>query len=302
MNAMLRVAAASATCSVLNFTAHFSEYCFIIFKYKIMNLPTPLDIILDPLTHYMVAIYAMLILWEAFFPARKLVDVKYWKLKGIAVFGFYFFLSSYLPLLVNPALEQFRLVDLSALGAFEGTICGVLLYEFGVYVWHRQMHRSNFLWKTFHQMHHSAEHLDTYGAFFFSPLDMIGWAVLSSICFSLITGLSPQAITATLLITNFLSIFQHANINTPRWIGYIVQRPESHSVHHARNIHSGNYSDLPLFDILFGTFSNPKKYIHEAGFYDGASGRIKDMLLFKDVSKPDEQNKQAVDRTILDLT
>ena len=267
-----------------------------------MNFPTPLDIILDPLTHYIVAMYALLILWEAFFPARKLVDIKYWKVKGIAVFIFYFFLSSYLPLLINPGLEQFRFIDLSELGAFEGAIIGVLLYEFGVYIWHRQMHRSDFLWKTFHQMHHSAERLDTYGAFFFSPLDMIGWTVLSSICFALIIGLSPQAITATLLITNFLSIFQHANINTPAWLGYIVQRPESHTVHHAKNIHGSNYSDLPIFDILFGTFKNPATYNHETGFYNGASNRVKDMLLFKDVSIPGDIKKERVEVKILDLS
>jgi hypothetical protein len=45
-----------------------------------------------------------------------------------------------------------------------------------------------------------------------------------------------------------------------------------------------------LFDILFGTFRNPKKFEHETGFYEGASGRVGDMLLFKDVSskKKDE--------------
>jgi sterol desaturase/sphingolipid hydroxylase (fatty acid hydroxylase superfamily) len=267
-----------------------------------MNLPTPLDILRDPLTHYIVAMYVALILWEAFFPARKLVPVKYWKIKGIAVFIFYFFLSSYLPLFINPFLEQYRLIDLSGLGTINGALIGVLLYEFGVFLWHRQMHRSNFLWKTFHQMHHSAERLDTYGAFFFSPLDMIGWTVLSSVCFSLIIGLSTQAITATLLIVNFLSIFQHANIHTPRWLGYIVQRPESHTIHHARNIHGSNYSDLPLFDILFGTFKNPRTYSHDTGFYDGASGRMKDMLLFKDVSKPEEVKKQKEKARVLDLT
>ena len=66
------------------------------------------------------------------------------------------------------------------MGVLKGALVGVLLYELGVYLWHRQMHRSNFLWKTFHQMHHSAERLDTYGAFFFSPLDMIGWTVRNS--------------------------------------------------------------------------------------------------------------------------
>lgn len=267
-----------------------------------MTLPTLLDIARDPLTQYIAGIYAILILWEAIFPARKLVAIKYWKLKGIGVFIFYFLLSSYLPLFINPFLEKYKIFDLSNLSTWMGALVGVLLYEFGVFVWHRQLHRSDFLWRTFHQMHHSAERLDTYGAFFFSPLDMIGWTLLSSVCFSLLIGLSPQAITATLLIANFLSIFQHANINTPRWLGYLVQRPESHTIHHARNIHGHNYSDLPLFDIIFGTFKNPKTYVHETGFYTGASERLKDMLLFKDVSKPSEQPLKRSRRKELDLT
>jgi sterol desaturase/sphingolipid hydroxylase (fatty acid hydroxylase superfamily) len=138
-------------------------------------------------------------------------------------------------------------------------------------------------------MHHSAERLDTYGAFYFSPLDMIGWTLLSTLCFSLIIGLSSQAITVVLLVTNFFSIFQHANVKTPQWLGYIIQRPESHTFHHAKGIHKYNYSDLPLFDILFGTFHNPKAFEHETGFYHGASGRIIDMLFSKDVSQPDEE-------------
>ena len=41
-------------------------------------------------------------------------------------------------------------------------------------------------------------------------------------------------------------------------------------------------------DMIFGTFENPKNYQKETGFYDGASNRIKDMLLFRDVSKKKE--------------
>jgi sterol desaturase/sphingolipid hydroxylase (fatty acid hydroxylase superfamily) len=63
-----------------------------------------------------------------------------------------------------------------------------------------------------------------------------------------------------------------------------VQRPESHSRHHARGVHAGNYSDLPLFDLLFGTFHNPRDFAAETGFYDGASSRVADMLRFRDVS------------------
>ncbi|HEU0109687.1 MAG TPA: sterol desaturase family protein [Flavisolibacter sp.] len=248
-------------------------------------MPTPFEILLDPISLTILGMYFLLMLWEALFPGRYLPSVKYWKLKGIIFFLVYFYLSTYLPLLYAAYLPQTQLIDGSAFGTIGGAVFGVLLYEFGMYVWHRTMHNNNYLWKVFHQMHHSAERLDTYGAFYFSPFDMAGWTVLGTVCFSVLTGLKPQAITITLLFTNFLGIFQHANIKTPVWLGYFIQRPESHTIHHAKGIHAYNYSDLPLFDILFGTFRNPEKYEHETGFYDGASSRIKDMLLFRDIDR-----------------
>jgi sterol desaturase/sphingolipid hydroxylase (fatty acid hydroxylase superfamily) len=148
------------------------------------------------------------------------------------------------------------------------------------------MHSANFLWYGLHQMHHSAERLDSYSAFWFSPLDMVGWTALASLCLTLIVGLTPEAATLVLYITMFLGIFQHTNIRTPRWLGYVIQRPESHSHHHERGVHARNYSDLPVFDMLFGTFYNPRDYAAATGFYDGASERVVDMLCFRDVSKP----------------
>jgi hypothetical protein len=38
--------------------------------------------------------------------------------------------------------------------------------------------------------------------------------------------------------------------------------------------------------MLFGTWRNPKGFEHENGFYHGASSRLSDMLLFKDVTEP----------------
>lgn len=249
-------------------------------------MPTPLQILLDPVSLYILTMYLLLMLWEAFFPARKLPAIPYWRVKGIIAFVFFFYLSSYLPLAYNRWLPAAQLIDLRDMNVVAATCLGVLLYELGLYLWHRMMHRNNVLWRIFHQMHHSAERLDTYGAFYFSPFDMIGFTLLGSVCFSFILGLPAEAITLVLLITNFFSIFQHANIKTPVWLGYIIQRPESHAVHHGQNVHGFNYSDLPLFDILFGTFRNPREYVKATGFYEGASSRIGDMLSFRDVSIP----------------
>lgn len=247
-------------------------------------MPNPLEILLDPVSLYILGLYATLILWEAFLPARKLPKIRYWKIKGIISFFFFFFLSTYLPIGYANWLPTLQLFDLSGANVLAAGVAGILLYECGIYIWHRAMHKFNVLWRIFHQMHHSAERLDTYGAFYFSPMDMIGWTVLGTVCFSFILGLPPQSITIFLLVTNFFSIFQHANIKTPTWLGYFLQRPESHAIHHAKGIHAYNYSDLPLFDIIFGTFNNPSNFVDETGFYIGASAKVKEMLLFKDIA------------------
>lgn len=249
-------------------------------------MPTPLELLLDPVSLGIITLYIILMLWEAFFPARKLPEIPYWKIKGVMSFFLFFYLSSYLPLLYASWLPSAQLIDLTSMNVGLAATIGVLIYELGMYVWHRSMHKNNALWRAFHQMHHSAERLDTFGAFYFSPLDMIGFTLLGTLCFSFIVGIPPQSITIMLLVTNFFSIFQHANIRTPEWVGYIVQRPESHAVHHAKGIHAFNYSDLPLFDILFGTFRNPREYVKETGFYHGASARVGEMLMFQDVSFP----------------
>lgn len=248
-------------------------------------MPHPIDLLLDPISLGVIGLYAALLLWEALAPARKLSHIKGWRVRGLIAFAAFFYLSSYLPLLWGEHLARYQLFDLSGLGTLGGAAVGVLLYELGVYVWHRAMHRFEGLWRTFHQLHHSAERLDTFGAFYFSPLDMLGWTFLSSFCLTVIVGISAQATIVFLFATTFFSIFQHANIRTPRWLGYFVQRPESHSLHHAKGVHAYNYSDLPVFDMLFGTFRNPAMFVGEIGFYEGASRRVIDMLLFRDVSR-----------------
>ena len=257
-------------------------------------MPTPIELLLDPVSLTVFAIYGALIIWEALVPARRLPAVHAWPLKGIASFMMFFFLSSYLPLLWSERLAGYQLFDLSALGTWAGAVTGLLVYETGVYFYHRGLHTTNKLFLGVHQMHHSAERLDTFGAFWFSPLDMIGWTVLASLSLTLVIGVTPEAATLVLYTTTFLGIFQHANVRTPRRLGYIVQRPESHSAHHERGVHARNYADLPVFDILFGTFYNPRDFVPATGFYDGASSRVGEMLLFGDVSRPDELRETSL--------
>jgi sterol desaturase/sphingolipid hydroxylase (fatty acid hydroxylase superfamily) len=251
---------------------------------KLLNLPTPLQIILDSASIIVISMFFILMIAEELFPGRSLPKIKFWKFKGISAFIIYFFLSSYLPLIWNETVSNYQIFNLSSLGNIWGAILALLIYEFGVYIWHRAMHKNNILWRVFHQMHHSAERVDTYGAFFFSPMDMIGFTILTSLAMVWICGFTTEATTYAIYGATFLAVIQHANIKTPQWMGYIFQRPESHSLHHAKGVHAYNYSDLPLYDIILGTFRNPSEFTKETGFYLGASNKISDMILFKDIN------------------
>lgn len=252
-------------------------------------MPTPLEILLDPISLGVLGLYGALMLIEALAPAKPLPSIRGWITRAMISFAVYFYLSSYLPLLWDASLARYQLFDLSAMNVTAATLIGLVVYEGVLYVWHRTMHETGWLWRSFHQMHHSAERLDTFGAFYFSPLDMAGFTLIGSLSLSLIVGIPPQAVTWFLFITMFLGIFQHMNVRTPQWLGYLIQRPESHSLHHGRDVHRFNYSDLPVFDILFGTFRNPKDFAAQNGFYDGASARIGDMLLCRDVAGEPER-------------
>jgi hypothetical protein len=52
-------------------------------------MPTPLEILLDPISLIVIAMYLGLMIWEALFPARPLPLINYWKLKGLIFFSIY---------------------------------------------------------------------------------------------------------------------------------------------------------------------------------------------------------------------
>src|SRR5262245_60146627 len=171
-------------------------------------MPTPVQLLTDPISLTVFVIYAALILWEAVAPAKPLPRMRGWRLMGFASFTAYFFLSSYLPLLWGEYLAPFQMFDLTGLGKWGGAAAGLLVYEAGVYAWHRTMHESNVLFRVLHQMHHSAERLDTSSAYWFSPFDMVGWTLLSSLALTVVVGITPEAAVLVLYAATFLGIFQ----------------------------------------------------------------------------------------------
>jgi sterol desaturase/sphingolipid hydroxylase (fatty acid hydroxylase superfamily) len=254
-----------------------------------ITMPTPLALLLDPISLAFFGTYLALLLWEALRPARPLPRVAGWYARGGLATLAYFLISSYLPLWLSPYLGPLQIADFSGLGTWWGGLVALLAYEVMGYLWHRVfLHGTNFGFRVFHQWHHSAERLDVSSALWFSPLDMVGWTVVPTVALAIL-GVTPGATVVFILASTFLAIFQHANIRTPLWLGYIIQRPENHAQHHARGLHAGNYADLPIVDRLFGTFINAASFPQHTGYADGASSRVADMLLCKDVTNVAKQ-------------
>jgi len=227
------------------------------------------------------------ILLDLLHSQRRYDKARFWRLRALAATAGIVVFTTWVAGLWGRLFGGFSLIDGSGLGIIGGTIIGVVVYEFIHYWYHRAAHEWNWLWRAGHQMHHSAESLDAFGAYYLHPFDAAMFTSIASLVFFPLLGLTVEAgVLATLFLT-FNAMFQHANIRTPRWLGYIIQRPESHNIHHGRGIHRYNYSDLPLWDMVFGTFRNSKTAEGlRAGFYEGASRRIPEMLIGRDVSKP----------------
>jgi sterol desaturase/sphingolipid hydroxylase (fatty acid hydroxylase superfamily) len=225
------------------------------------------------------------IIAERLFPARPLPKVRFWLLKGFAFFVLTGAINALIPALVGPRLGMLTVVDSSRLGLAGSAVAALLASEFFAYWVHRTMHRFFALWRWTHQMHHSAERIDVAGAVYFHPLD-ISLQVLATSLAAALVGASADAAALAGFATFLMAIFQHLNVKTPHFIGYLVQRPEGHSVHHERGLHAYNYGNIALFDQLFGTFRNPKGCSDLAGFWDGSSAQVLRMFAGRDVGTP----------------
>jgi sterol desaturase/sphingolipid hydroxylase (fatty acid hydroxylase superfamily) len=234
-----------------------------------------------------VVTYFVMLAVETARPARAFPPRRGWQRIGVAFLILISTVGVVTPLVI-PAdwLEANRWFDGTRLGVAGGAIVGYVLTEGLVYAWHRSAHNVGFLWRGFHQMHHGPRRVDIPGSVLFHPLEMIVYTLLLIFVTVIALGLDPLAAAIVGYMFTFNGYFQHWNVRTPQWMGYFIQRPESHCVHHRLGVHYYNYADFPPWDMLFGTFRNPAKYMGECGFEGGADARMGAMLAFADVNAP----------------
>ena len=172
------------------------------------------------------------------------------------------------------------------LGELGGAVLGYLAITFTYYWWHRARHSVPFLWRWFHQVHHSPQRIEVITSFYKHPFEIFANGVLSSGILYFGVGVGAEAAALAVLLTGLAELFYHWNVPTPYWLGFLIQRPESHCVHHQAGLHSYNYGDLPLYDAMFGTLRNPRGWDARCGFGPEGEPLLLDMLIGREIDEP----------------
>ena len=221
---------------------------------------------------------------ELIVPAKRdMPQVRFWRLIGLAGFIVTFAVNALAPLAILPLFVGIHAFDLSGWGNW-AALPTIVLTTFFTYWSHRLQHRFDLLWRMGHQLHHGVARVDTASAFIFHPVDVfiqVFWTLLAAV----LLGVTPVAGALAGVLGAWIAIYQHWNINTPRWTNWFIQRPEAHMLHHEYNVHARNFGDMPVWDMLFGTYANPARADDvKVGFEPERMRRWLAMVLMVDVS------------------
>ncbi len=219
---------------------------------------------------------------ERVFPGRKLPTARGWYLRAALLNG------AQLGITLATARLWSRWVDVSLftiadweMPIAEGFV-GWFVGTFFFYWWHVLRHKRGF-WRVFHQIHHSPSRIEIATSFYKHPIEILSDAILSAAVLYPLLGASMMGAFWYNFFAATGEYFYHANIRTPGWLRYLIQTPELHSIHHQLDVHRFNYSDIPLWDRLFGTYRDTTEFAPRCGFPEGAEEKLGAMLLFQDV-------------------
>ena len=231
---------------------------------------------------------ALMLTVERMRPARQFQFYRGWLWIGLGVMVVFITVAQLWSLVVpGKWLRQHRLLNGESWGVVGGIAVWFVCNTFVTYWYHRCQHRFSILWRGVHQLHHGVVRVDIPSALVAHPLDVIISTTLSILVTAFLLGLDPRAVVITGVMQFCMTLFTHWNVRTPKWVGYFMQRPEEHILHHQRDVHAGNYSDWPFWDKVFGTYRQPvdgpvRISFDRAGFID----QLK-MLAFVDVNAAD---------------
>jgi sterol desaturase/sphingolipid hydroxylase (fatty acid hydroxylase superfamily) len=235
---------------------------------------------------YLVATGVGCLLLERAFPGWRLPTVKTWPARVVLVNLVQLGVVLLAGLTWERWLSSWSVFDLSTyVSPVVGGVIAYFIATFVFYWWHRWRHEIGLLWVLFHQIHHSPQRIEVITSFYKHPGEMVVNSLIGSLLVYALLGLSLEAGAIYTACTAIGEFFYHTNVRTPQWIGYFFQRPEMHRIHHQYNRHRNNYGDIVWWDMLFGTYENPKNFTSTCGFDDHREQKLVQMLAYQDVHR-----------------
>jgi sterol desaturase/sphingolipid hydroxylase (fatty acid hydroxylase superfamily) len=235
---------------------------------------------------YLFALAGFCLILERVVPGWKLPNVKTWTERVVIVNLAQLGIVLLAGITWEKWFSSYSLFHLGkTLSPADGGLVGYFIATFIFYWWHRWRHKIDFLWLGFHQIHHSPQRIEVITSFYKHPLEMFVNSIIGSLLVYSFLGLTLKGGAVYTFCTAAGEFFYHTNVKTPQWIGYFFQRPEMHRIHHEYQKHQNNYGDIVWWDMLFGTYQNPKEFVSSCGFDDEKEQRLTIMLAFRDVHK-----------------
>ena len=220
---------------------------------------------------------------ERIWPGRQLPHSAGWYFRSISInfiqLGITLLTGKlWVDVLSGETLFELSSVGLPVLQGFIGWFVGTFVF----YWWHRLRHKDGF-WTVFHQIHHSASRIEVLTSFYKHPIEIFVNSFITAVVLFPILGCSLVGAFWYNFFAATGEYFYHANVRTPKWLRYFIQTPELHSIHHQLDVHKYNFSDIPIWDRLFGTYKDATDFTERCGFPKDNERKIWKMLIFKNV-------------------
>jgi sterol desaturase/sphingolipid hydroxylase (fatty acid hydroxylase superfamily) len=182
------------------------------------------------------------------------------------------FYVEYLTLCYNRYFSRLTVSSLSQSPGWVRFLIALLLVDFLYWIQHYCHHKVPQLWQ-FHMLHHSQKEINFFTDFRYHVVEYVVRYTFLITPF-LILKLDPPVIVAFVIFSTCYSHFYHGNIRLNLGpLKYILVTPQSHRVHHSRELEyrDSNFGAIfSIWDFIFGTQCTNFDEYPETGITDEA--------------------------------
>ena len=214
-------------------------------------------------------------LWEVIAPRRRLSaskTLRWFSNVALVVLNSVIVRIAFMLGAVGVATEaqnlRWGLLNNVALPGWVECVLSCLALDLAIYLQHVLFHAVPALWRL-HMVHHADPDFDVTTGLRFHTIEIV-LSMGLKVAAIVVLGPPPLAVLIFELLLNATSMFNHSNVEMPRWIDrclrLIIVTPDMHRVHYSTNRQETNSNfgfNLPWWDYLLGTYRDQPSLGHE---------------------------------------